>query len=218
MEVLVRSQQLDSHLTGDLQVPATGTNMESVIASNNCPLLRRHVPDAQIATPQLEGRFLGGPRLKLHLLEPAQLPYGLISRCWELHVQLRDLSTSHIARVLQIGADLGYNVPEVLTATDSERTSSVFTGELLGVGRNVEALAKFEGRVRETKAEFVSRCNVLLVKVLVVDKITLLEVDFRLLADSCARVVVGLVLRNGVHQLSGWVHIAKENVVDRMTG
>jgi len=208
---------LHSHGAADLQVPARRTDIELVVAADNLPLLLFDVPHAKIAAPELEACLLSLSRLNLDLMETTKLAHRLVGSSREFNVQLSNLSTSDLTGVGDVGADFDDDVPQVLTSTNSKITGGKLVGEELGLRCDVDVLAVVEGSVGETEAEFVTRGGVLLIEVLVVDVVALSVCDCRLLTDLSVRVVVGLVLGDGVDEPAGGVDVTEENVVDGVT-
>jgi hypothetical protein len=196
-----------------LEVPAAGANRQRVVAADDGPGLRRHIPDTEIAAVQLKGgrgRLAGGQGADLG--EAAQLAHGLVGGGREAGVQLDDLGAGDGARVADLGRDGGHDVPQVLAAADGERAGGGARGQ---VGRRERDAGVREGRVRQAVAKGVARLGALLVKVLVVDEVALGEVELQVgLGHECALVVVGLVLGNRVHQAARRVDGAKQHVVD----
>lgn len=164
-----------------LDIPATGADIDRVLALLQLPLLRENVPNTKISPRDRESNSLRSVASNMNTLKSAQLPSR---RSGDVDVQLRDLACFHGARVGNLDADVEEDLPEVCGPALGD-------GCLLGrvlVGVAAESLYQEvcvgEVGVRQAVAELESWSDVVFVEVTVVDVEALGEVVLRVRAGA----------------------------------
>lgn len=217
----ILSLLLNSERAIQPQIATTRANPHVKLSLWQPPLLRDNVPETQIPSHQLELHRCARARLEIHPLKPAQLPdRRAVNR--DAHIQLRDLMTRHIARVLHLRGHGVHLLPQLRVAALHDRDARVReAGDGAADGGRGEGRVG-EGGVRQPEAELVAGRDLVVVEGAVVDEEALGEVVLREGAGLGARVEQGaevlLGVRDGVGEAAAGVDVAVEDVDEGVAG
>jgi hypothetical protein len=216
--ITCKSTHLDLDSSSQSNIPTARTNVDRVLAALQLPLLRNHIPNAQIPPSDRESDLLSGAASDVARLEPTKLLCR--SRC-NVDIQLRNFFGSHGAGVLDVHGDLVEDFPKIGRTTLGNR--DLFCGVLVGVATKGfdREIGVGESGVGQAVAELEPRSDVVLVEVPVIDVEAFGEVGLwvRTRANSSVEkvAVVRLVLGDRERHTSGRRDITVKDVSDRVT-
>lgn len=216
----------DSHNRESRSLDKTATaeaHRQDKLSLRNEPLLRVDIPVAEITTHKLEIHSRPLASGELDLFEATQLlrrrAFG--SAVWEVHVQLRDSGTTHIAGVSNSRLSGVENFPERGIAARLRLAILRTRSDLkVLIGRLDSETGKLESGVGEAETKLIANVNFLRIEVAVVDLKLLVKVRLPIIlaggidVSHDGSIVVGCLIGDRIRQVARRVHITIQNVDD----